>query len=1199
MKFKELDIYGFKSFADKLEVKFEAGITGIVGPNGCGKSNVADSIRWVMGEQSAKSLRGASMQDVIFNGTEARKPQSFCEVSLIFDNSTKIFPVDYDEVVLTRKLYRSGESEYLINKNPCRLKDITDILHDSGLGKESYCVIGQGKIDSLLSAKPEERRSVFEEAAGISKFKNRKIEAERKLERTRDNLTRLYDIISELENRLGPLTKQSENAKKFLELRDRLKNLELNIYVYQYDNAATNKAQINEKLDAINEELELKTADFEKAVNAFNNCSQKIQDLDKNIEQLRDELLNLTVGIEKKSGEAKLLQEKIANLKTSSDKLDSDIKQDEILRDSIASALEEKKKSLALQSTMLEELEKQSEKINDEYLEVADRLLVGEKQAEEQEGEIYSTLESLGDVKSNLSSIKTEKQALLDKKVEVENRQKELSNAIASLNDELANGQKLFGETQKTIDELKENQQAMIDKQQDLENKNVLIARTLDDKKIDYHAKLSRAKVLQEMQEDNEGYIISVKRLLEQSKTNSTLGGMIVGVVAKLMKVPEKLETAIEMALGASVQNIVTKNEEDAKYIVNYLKQNRYGRATFLPISSVKERSVPDFVKAKLNTRGVLGIANELISYDKKLDPIFKHLLGGTVIVDNLDNAVEIAKATSYTTKLVTLDGDIINPQGSISGGSKKENTTNLIGREREIEDLNKALEIEKEEVRVLLEKQQKCNALIAENNDKLIKIGEQIHEKEVESAKQTENIYRIEDTIALQEREKRSTDFSLETILDRLDALETALAKVASEEREMTDKKEEASATKRKENSRFDLLRKQRETLYDTLTELKVKIASGTTNKSSLENEIERFETQIADSNVRSRENKLEYQKQLTLISELQSSLDSLMQESAYKGNMDALRDVRDKLASLDQVKVQMQVEMNDADQKKMSLSTEIQRASDKKTKEEMNLAKIDTDIETMQERVWEEYNMTYANAAEFKLPEFNLSEGLAESAKIKKQISALGYVNVAAIEELKEVTSRYEDLTTQRDDLKNAENDLLKIIKELTTEMESKFKTQFDQINTNFQKTFRELFGGGRAELRLDQTEEASLLECGIDIIAEPPGKKLQSITLLSGGEKALTAVAILFAILKLRPMPFCVLDEIEAALDDANVERFAKYLKNFSSDTQFIVITHRKPTMELADCLYGVTMEEKGVSKMVSVKLSDAVKNSTEGA
>ena len=487
----------------------------------------------------------------------------------------------------------------------------------------------------------------------------------------------------------------------------------------------------------------------------------------------------------------------------------------------------------------------------------------------------------------------------------------------------------------------------------------------------------------------------------------------------------------------------------------------------------------------------------------------------------------------------------------------------------------------------------------MAENNDKLLSINQQIHEKELESTKQTENIYRIEDLISSLEKEKRSLDFSYETILDRLDVLETALAKVSSEEKEMTDKKEVASETKRKENSRFDLLRKQRESLYDSLTELKVKLAGCSSVHSSIENEIERSENSLAESSFRLRENKLEYQKCLTTISELQASLDELMQENKYKSNMAELQGVRDKLANLDSYKLKLQADMNLADQNKMSLSTEIQRASDKKTKEEMNLAKIDTDIETMQERVWEEYNMTYANAVEFKVPDFDLNAGLSESAKVKKQISSLGYVNVAAIEELKEVTARYEDLTAQRDDLKTAESDLLKIIKELTTEMESRFKTQFDQINTNFQKTFRELFGGGKAELRLDQSEEASLLECGIDIIAEPPGKKLQSITLLSGGEKALTAVAILFAILKLRPMPFCVLDEIEAALDDANVERFAKYLKNFSSDTQFIVITHRKPTMELADCLYGVTMEEKGVSKMVSVKLSDAVKQSTEGA
>lgn len=1197
MKFKKLEVYGFKSFADKLEVKFESGVTGIVGPNGCGKSNVADSIRWVMGEQSAKSMRGHSMQDVIFNGTENRKPQSFSEVSLYFDNSTKIFPVDYDEVVLTRKLYRSGDSEYAINKKPCRLKDIVDILRDSGLGKESYCVIGQGKIDSLLSAKPEERRSVFEEAAGISKFKSRKTEAEKKLTNTRDNLTRLCDIISELERQLGPLAKQAENAKKFLEFRDKLKELELNIYVHQYDSASENKAVIRERLDAIEEELNLKTADFENAVEKFNLSSQKIQELDRTIEGLRDELLELTVGLEKKSGEAKLVQEKMSNLNQNADKLKTEIEQDEILQTNLAKAVEDKTKELETLAHVIEELDRQAEKINAEYLEVADRLIAGEKMAEEHEGEIYNALNQLGDVKANLSSIKTEKNALTDKQAEVIARQGEVNAKIRDTQDAIAVQRENFEKYQSKLDKQKDLRQELTDRAQDYLTRNNEIIKELDDLKVDYHTKLSRARVLQEMQEENEGFIVSVKRLLEQAKTNSTIGGMIVGVVAKLMKVPEKYETAIEMTLGASVQNIVTKNEEDAKYIVNYLKQNRFGRATFLPIESVKERSVPDFVKAKLNSKGVLGIANELIKYDKKLEPIFKHLLGGTIIVDNMDNAISLARSTSYTAKIVTLDGDIINPQGAITGGSKKDASASLIGREREIEDLNKALEVQKNDVKALLEKQQKLKENIEINNNELIKLNEEIHETEKQTLKATDEIYRLEDDVSELEREGRQLEFSLETILDRLDLLETAIEKASNEEQAMNDKKEEVSENKRRETSRFDVLRKQREELYDALTELKVKSASSMSEQTALETEKERLETTIAESNYRLRENKLELQKTLTQISDLQEILDEMTAESSFKGNMEELQSVRDKLANLDTYKAELQSEMNSADASKMSLSAEIQRASEKKTKEEMNLQKIDTDIEVMQERVWDEYNMTYAGAVEHKQADFNMQEGLVEAGKLKKQISALGYVNVAAIEEIKDVTARYDDMTSQRDDLLGAEADLLKIIKELTNEMETKFKTQFDQINTNFQKTFRELFGGGRAELSLE--EDTNLLECGINITAEPPGKKLQSITLLSGGERALTAVAILFAILKLRPMPFCVLDEIEAALDDSNVERFAKYLKNFSKDTQFIVITHRKPTMELADSLYGVTMEEKGVSKIVSVKLSDAIKNSTEGA
>ncbi|MBQ7466927.1 MAG: chromosome segregation protein SMC, partial [Clostridia bacterium] len=1042
MNFKKLEIYGFKSFADKLEVKFDNGITGIVGPNGCGKSNVADAIRWVMGEQSAKSLRGSSMQDVIFNGTEARKPQNFSEVSLYFDNSKKIFPVDYDEVVLTRKLYRSGESEYTINKNPCRLKDIVDILHDSGLGRESYCVIGQGKIDSLLSAKPEERRSVFEEAAGIAKFKTRKKEAERKLDTTRDNLTRLSDIISELESRLGPLTKQSENANKFLELRERLKTLELNIYVHQYDYSAVNKQAIRQKLDAIEEELALKTADFEKAVENFNNSSEKIQELDKNIENLRDELLELTVGLEKQSGETKLIQEKMANLNNLKEKLETDIKQDEILGENLAKALDDKKKELANQEVILSELVKQSEKINDEYLEVADRLLVGEKEAEAHEGELFDTLEKIGDVKSNLSSIKAEKQMLEEKKLEVINKQSEIELSLKNLSDELTESQNAFENIISQADKLAAKREELVNMADSLVDKENDIAKELDDLKVEYHTKLSRVHVLQEMQEDNEGFVVPVKRLFEQAKSNTKLSKMIVGVVAKLMRVPERLETAIEMALGVSVQNIVTNTEDDAKFIVNYLKENRFGRATFLPADTVKERSVSDFVRSKLNMKGVLGVASDLIEFDQSLEPVFKHLLGATVIVDTLDNATLLARSTSYSTKIVTLDGDIINPLGAITGGSKKESTSNLIGRAREIEDLNKSIQVIKNDVKNLLERQQKIKDQAEKNNQELLNINEEIHNNELQSAKQTENNYRIEDLISSTEREKRSLEFSLQTIFDKLEYLEDALTKVENQEKQMTDKKEEASETKRKETSRFDVLRKQRESLYDSLTEIKVKIASGNSSVFALKNEIERLETNIAESNYRLRENKLEYQKTLTDIAELQGMLDEMMKESAYKGNMDKLQAVRDKLAGLDTYKAQLQAEVGKADQEKMALSAEIQRVSEKKTKEEMNLAKVDTDIEAMQERVWEEYNMTYASAVEFKLTDFDLSEGLSESAKIKKQISALGYVNVAAIEELKEVTARYTDLTTQRDDLKKAEDDLLKIIKELTTEMEGRFK-------------------------------------------------------------------------------------------------------------------------------------------------------------
>ena len=1193
MKFKKMELYGFKSFADKLEVSFDSGVTAIVGPNGCGKSNVADGIRFVMGESSAKSMRGSSMQDVIFNGTQARKPLSFCEVSLYFDNSEKIFPLDYEEVVFSRKLYKSGESEYAINKNPVRKKDIVDALRDSGLGRDSYCVIGQGKIDSLLSAKPEDRRSVFEEAAGISRFKSRKQEAESKLARTRDNLNRLNDILFELENQLGPLKRQSENAKKFLEYKEQLKDLDLNIYVYQYDHAAGNKAAIQAKLDGINEDFALKQQGLEKAVTDYNTCMENISKLDEQVAELNNQLISLSVQLERQNGEAKIYQERLNVLEEQNSRLNTEYAQDKALFDAMSADKANKETGLAEAQTALKDLQRRIEHVNGEYLDIVERLMAGEKTTRETGEEIYSALEKLGDVKSTVSSLQAEQTMLAEKQTEQQTQIDTLKDDLAAAEDKLNTCSSMLSQLEGNLAGLKVEKNTAEENVQLISRQIAQLGITLDDKRVLYHTKSSRAKVLQEMAEDNEGFAISVKRLLDQAKTNSTLGGMIVGVVAKLMKVPAHLEVAMEMALGASVQNIVTKNEDDAKYIVNFLKERKFGRATFLPITSMKTRFLPDNVKSKLSSKGVLGIASDLISYDKYLDPVFKSLLGSTVVIDTIDNAIAFSRATGYSAKIVTLDGDVINPAGSISGGSRKENTSNIIGREREIADLNKEIKVLAAELDEGAKKQEALKAKQQAENQKLAGILEKIQQAEVDIALARDESDKQDTLIGELHHNLRQAQFAKESLDDRIVAVNDALEIAKSQMGEKLAERSEASENKKKADSKFDLLRKQRESLYDNLTSLKIEQSTAQANIIVMQENIDKLATDMAHSEYRQKENRLSVQINNTKIAELNTQLANFTADEQYVAITSQISGIKEQLAGLDEYKQKQQYLVAQADTAKLQLSEELQHIAEKRTKEELRLTQIDTEVETMQERVWEEYSMTYADACAFRHDDFNLTEGLAASAKLKRQIQNLGYVNVGAIEELVNVTARYDELGGQREDLSAAEADLLKIIKELTTQMEDKFRTQFEQINTNFQKVFKELFGGGKAQLVLLEDKETNLLECGIDIIAEPPGKKLSSITLLSGGEKALTAVAILFAILKLKPMPFCVLDEIEAAFDDANVERFARYLKNFSGDTQFIVITHRKPTMELADCLYGVTMEEKGVSKMVSVKLSEAVK------
>lgn len=1191
MNFEKIDIYGFKSFADRVEIKFEPGITAIVGPNGCGKSNVADSIRFVMGESSAKSMRGSSMQDVIFNGTEKRKAQSYCEVSLYFDNSKKIFNLDYDEVILTRKLYKSGESEYLINKNTCRRRDIVDAFRDIGLGKESYCVIGQGKIDSILSAKPEDRRNVFEESAGISKFKEEKNQSENKLERVNENLVRINDIIAELEKQLGPLKTQAENAKIFLDLSNRLKELEINIYVYGYENSNKQKEKIYENIKAIDEELALKQKDFEKALQEYEENQAKIDEFDETINTLRDELLNLTVALEKQNGEVKLFNEKISILKEQNEKLTGQIEQGKFETQKNSELIEKLQKDKELAENHIKEVEFESKSLESNYNLTIEKLRLGEADAESFDSELYSTLEMSGDIKSNLLKYKTELSSLKERQVELQGEGDNLKQEDKALDDKISQAESEIERIEKSIENKTNEKKQILNSINEFNEQFNEINEKIDSKKVEYHTKLSKFNVLSEMKEYNEGFAVSVKRLLEQAHDGTSIGGKVIGVVASLMKVPAKYEVAIEMALGASVQNIVTKNEEDAKDLIAYLKYNKFGRVTFLPITGVKERYMPQSILSKLSMKGVCGVASELIDFDEKYRKVFSSLLGSTLIVDNIDNAVEFSRATGYQVKIVTLDGDIISPQGSMTGGSRKDNSTNLLGRDREIETLKVQLENLKKDMESLEKQAESIRTESGKQSDLLsVKIDE-IHNLEMDKAKQEEFIDSCDEQKDEIEESLASHEISFSALLDKIDFVENEIERISKEQQAVDSKKSQASESKKQASDNFGKLRNQRDELFEKIGEVKIKLETAKNDLKNIESELERLTISNAQTEYRTKENLLEVQKNNQDIENFNEQITNIISNSTFSSSSKKVELVREKIAEVTDEKKKCQDLMNKADGNKMLLAGEIQRANDRRAKEENAIVKIDTDLENMQNRVWEEYQMTYGDAKQMAIADFDLKAGTEECADIKKRIQKLGNVNLAAIEDIKTISERYDDLVVQRDDLTKAQTDLRTIIKDLTTKMEEKFKDQFDQIRKNFQVIFRELFGGGRADILLE--DENNVLECGIDIIAEPPGKKLQNITLLSGGEKALTAVAILFSILKLRPMPFCVLDEIEAALDDANVERYAKYLHRYSGETQFIVITHRKPTMELADALYGVTMEEKGVSKVVSVKLSDAIK------
>ncbi|MBE7061267.1 MAG: chromosome segregation protein SMC [Clostridiales bacterium] len=1187
MNFEKVEIYGFKSFADKAEIKFGDGITGIVGPNGCGKSNVADAIRWVLGEQSAKTLRGSSMQDVIFSGTQGRKSLSYCEVSLFFDNSNKMFSIDYNELIITRKLFRSGESEYYINKQPARLRDIVDLLHECGIGKEGYTIIGQGKVEEIMSAKPEDRRMIFEEATGIAKFKTRKNESQRKLERTHENLVRYIDILTEIENQLAPLERQAAKAREFNELSEELKYHELNTYIAKVDGVETAKGKINTRIKGLDEQSALRNEELVKAQGEYDKIFSDITDADTKLNQLHDELLEKRVSMEKSSGAKQLYEQKISYLKSQIERAEKEIESNIALIDECKTSFSSNEDKLKEDTAQLEKLKEKAEKLSKRLLSVSEKIALGEELQDANRKKVIESIETLSDIKLNKGTMSIEKNNLVEKLNELTVKLDELS---VKREEQFNNKEKC----DKNIDEL---DRAVFDlknqieqKENEVRNGNEEVAK-LDNAIYSLNSVITtlvtKDNFYKALKDNYEGYAPAVKNLLNKAKQNGELKRRIKGVVAELIKSDKKFDIALETALAAAAQNVVTATPDDARYLIEYLKVNGLGRITFLPITSVKPREQSVQVTLALKEQGALGVANELVSYDKQYENVISNLLGNTLIVDTLQNATRIADKYRFAFKMVTLDGDVFTTQGAMTGGSRRTDTVGLLSSDRKIEDNAEQLKKKRAEMDSIKAEKVELEKKRDKALDSLTLLGDMYNGKRQQILVEREKQAVAEKSLSELGQSIENTTDLIEDVKVRIEKLDADYQAVHMGGAKLEAERTSATETANKHQAEYDALKKERDQLAGESTEIQVKITELKGSITALNAENTRLSGVITEAENSNKGLKKSNEGAEGIIEELRRDQEKI---ALTKAEQDYINGIRAKIEDIEKNKSELREKLNRNDEKKQYLTNAITELSEKKHAEEIALAKIDSDLEYLQQSIWEDYQETYETAVKCRAENYDASFGESEINRIRKKRSSLGAINATAIEDSKALKERYEEMTTQKEDLEKAEKDLQEAIDKIKSEMLTQFDEGFTKINENFQRIFKELFGGGRAMLQMDYSEVDDRLEAGVEIVAEPPGKKLQKLSLLSGGEKALTAIAILFAILKLRPMPFCVLDEIEAALDEANVDRFARYLKKFSQDTQFIVITHRKPTMELADALFGVTMQEKGVSKMVSVKLSD---------
>ncbi|UYZ23578.1 chromosome segregation protein SMC [Mesobacillus jeotgali] len=1182
MFLKRLDVVGFKSFAERISVEFVPGVTAVVGPNGSGKSNITDSIRWVLGEQSAKSLRGAKMEDIIFAGSDSRKPLNFAEVTLTLDNEDQSLPLDYNEVSVTRRVYRSGDSEYLINKQNCRLKDIVDLFMDSGLGREAFSIISQGRVEEILNSKPEDRRTIFEEAAGVLKYKSRKKKAESKLFETQENLNRVTDIIHELEGQVEPLKIQASIAKDYLQQKEELEQIEVALTAFEIEDLHGRWEQLSRQLEQHKEDEIKQSAVLQKKEAEIEKMRDQLAALDESVSDLQNVLLHASEELEKLEGRREVLKERKKNASQNKGQLEKNIEEltsSVVLLENQKAEYEQSVSVLAAEASALqkelqqkqeqlklysEDVEHKIDSIKSDYIEVLN------EQAGAKNEKIYIE-QQLQQQAAKGSRLDNDNDRFVSIRDEINERKAEIEKKVASSQQELEEQARIFFEEQKKLESLRNNYERQ--------------EKTLYQAYQFLQQAKSKKEMLEEMEEDYSGFFQGVKEVLKARDTR--LHG-IEGAIAELIHVPKQYETAIETALGGAMQHIVVQNEENARAAIQFLKQKSFGRATFLPLSIIKGKYLASSQLALLaDNSAYIGTAADLIQFDQKYAEVVKNLLGNVVIARDLKGANEIAKMLQYRSRIVTLDGDVVNPGGSMTGGAVKQKSSSLLSRKGELEDLTNKL-ADMEEKTSLLESKVKSLKAETQNSEirleELRKAGEELRFKQQSLKGDLREVEleqkNINERLSVYDSEKTQLDSDKEKLESRLIELDGLLAKFHQDLVQFDKEIERLTKLKNSNSSSKD-------SLVSEISDLKINLASKKEQHSHVK---EKLDSAVIQSEEQSR--KLDILKEdLSLLSSemTDSSSGETQLEEAAKRKLQDKNETLKLISSRRNERLELQNKLEDQELESKELRRLLKGINEVLKDEEVKLNRLDVELDNKLAHLREEYLLSYEAAKEQYPLTIPADEARRKVKLIKMAIEELGTVNLGAIEEYDRVSERYEFLLEQKNDLQEAKDTLFLVIDEMDHEMKKRFEQTFTAIRSHFESVFQALFGGGRADLRLTQPDD--LLNTGVEIVAQPPGKKLQNLGLLSGGERALTAIALLFSILKVRPVPFCILDEVEAALDEANVYRFAQYLKKYREETQFIVITHRKGTMEEADVLYGVTMQESGVSKLVSVRLEDS--------